>query len=121
MTRDELWMQMWQQYMDFLHKNKRRPSKYYPEERKLVNWMKHNRKSRNQGTFLPKREDRFSQLLEEAKKYQRTNQHAYIYLNDTPPMRIRPFLDVDETDNLEGGNIEGLNNVETNNIEERIK
>ena len=32
---------MWQQYMDFLHENKRRPSKYKPEERDLVNWAKH--------------------------------------------------------------------------------
>ena len=100
MTRDEQWMQMWQRYMDFLHKNKRRPSKYYPEEYQLVNWIKHNRKARNQGKFPERREELFCKLLEEAKKYQRTNQHAYIFLNETPPLRIRPMLD-EEDENLD--------------------
>lgn len=85
MTRDEQWLQMWQQYMNFLHRNRRRPSKYYPEESKLVNWLKHNRKARNKGIFPSRREELFSKLLEEARKYQRTNQHAYIFLNGTPP------------------------------------
>lgn len=44
MTHDERWMSMWQSYMDFMKENGRRPSKYKPEERTLVNWLKHNRK-----------------------------------------------------------------------------
>ena len=59
MTQDQRWIMMWQKYMDFLHNNKRRPSKYQPEERDLVNWAN-------------------DQLVAEAEKYQRVNQHQYV-------------------------------------------
>ena len=69
---------MWQKYMDFLHNNKRRPSKYQPEERDLVNWAKHNRKLVNKGVLKADRKTRFDQLVAEAEKYQRVNQHQYV-------------------------------------------
>lgn len=77
MTQDERWLLMWQEYMDFLLKNKRRPSKYNDEERVLVNWMKHNRKVRNQDKMPPKRMEKFLELMAVATKYQRVNQHQY--------------------------------------------
>lgn len=88
MTQDERWLHMWQQYMDFLHENKRRPSKYKPEERDLVNWAKHNRKLINQGKFQPSRMDKFDELKREAEKYQRVNQHQYVHnpADDEAPM-----------------------------------
>ncbi len=92
MTFDEQWMQMWHQYMEFLRINKRRPSKYYPEERYLVNWVKYNRKQRNKNKLLPGREEKFAQLLEQAKKYQRINSSTYAYLDETPPVVVRPLL-----------------------------
>ena len=42
MTRDERWNQMWDAVMLFLKENKRRPSKYKPEEHDLRNWVKYN-------------------------------------------------------------------------------
>ena len=92
MTFDEQWMQMWHQYMEFLRINKRRPSKYYPEERYLVNWVKYNRKQRNKNKLLPGREEKFAQLLEQAKKYQRINSSTYAYLDEAPPVVVRPLL-----------------------------
>ena len=78
MTQDQRWIMMWQKYMDFLHNNKRRPSKYQPEERDLVNWAKHNRKLVNKGVLKADRKTRFDQLVAEAEKYQRVNQHQYV-------------------------------------------
>ena len=78
MTQDQRWIMMWQKYMDFLHNNKRRPSKYQPEERDLVNWAKHNRKLVNKGVLKADRKARFDQLVAEAEKYQRVNQHQYV-------------------------------------------
>lgn len=78
MTHEQRWMMMWQMYMDFLHNNKRRPSKYQPEERDLVNWAKHNRKLVNKGELKDDRKARFDQLVAEAEKYQRVNQHQYV-------------------------------------------
>ena len=78
MTQDQRWTMMWQKYMDFLHNNKRRPSKYQPEERDLVNWAKHNRKLVNKGVLKADRKTRFDQLVAEAEKYQRVNQHQYV-------------------------------------------
>ena len=78
MTQDQRWTMMWQMYMDFLHDHKRRPSKYQPEERDLVNWAKHNRKLVNKGELKADRKARFDQLVAEAEKYQRVNQHQYV-------------------------------------------
>lgn len=78
MTQDERWLQMWQQYMDFMDEHKRRPSKYYLEEHKLYNWSKHNRKLINQNKFPQSRIDRYIELKTKEKKFQRINQHSYI-------------------------------------------
>ena len=78
MSQDEQWLDMWWKYMDFMRKNKRRPSKYKPEERFLVNWAKHNRKLINKGQFQPSRMKKFMELKHEAEKYQRVNQYMYV-------------------------------------------
>lgn len=49
MTQEEHWQTMFDAYMKFMKDNKRCPSKYKPEDRKLVNWLKYNRKMRNKG------------------------------------------------------------------------
>ena len=64
--------------MDFMRKNKRRPSKYKPEEHFLVNWAKHNRKLINKGQLQPSRMKKFMELKHEAEKYQRVNQYMYV-------------------------------------------
>lgn len=78
MTQDERWNKMWKAYMGYLERNRRRPSKYKPRDMKLVNWLKHNRKLVNKGTFPESRKEKFDILLAEAAKYQRKNQNVYV-------------------------------------------
>lgn len=89
MKQEERWLNMWQKYMDFMHENKRTPSKYDPDEKSLVNWVKHTRKLRNQGKMQESRKEKFAQLLDEAKKYQRVNQYVYVGGGITKDFRER--------------------------------
>ena len=49
MTQDERWLHQWQTIMDFMEANKRRPSKFVDEERRMRNWWKHQQKLLNAG------------------------------------------------------------------------
>lgn len=74
---DRKWHSMWQAYMDFMNANKRRPSKYYPDERTLYNWYKHCRKQINKGEMPQERMRAFRELINVAMKYHRLNQYSY--------------------------------------------
>ena len=75
MTQDELWLNKWQEAIDFLETNHRRPSKFVPEERDMRNWWKHNKKLMNAGTMKEDRVVLFNQLLELGEKYRHVNQY----------------------------------------------
>ena len=64
MTRDERWDQMWDAVMLFLKENKRRPSKYKPEE--------HDLRMRS-GQMPANRLERMQQLLDEGERLRRVN------------------------------------------------
>ena len=49
MTQDELWLAKWQDAIDFLETNHRKPSKSIPEECNMRSWRKHNKKLMNAG------------------------------------------------------------------------
>lgn len=75
MTQDERWLAQWKEVTDFMEANKRRPSKYNPEERyKYCNWIKHNKKLLNAGKLKESRVEMFEKLLEMGEKYKRVNQ-----------------------------------------------
>lgn len=78
MTREENWLRMWREYMDFVRDHRRRPSKYYPEERDLHNWFKRSKKMLNQGRMPEERIPKFNALLAEAHEFQRLNQYSYV-------------------------------------------
>ena len=78
MKQDDLWNLKWQAYMDYMDRNKRRPSKHHAEDMVLFNWFKHSKKLLNQGKLQEDRIAKFKQLLGEAKDYQRINQHDYV-------------------------------------------
>ena len=61
---------MWQAYMDFMERNKRRPSKYYSEDKALYNWCKHSRKLMNNGKLPSERVQLFRILMDTAKNLQ---------------------------------------------------
>ena len=75
MDQDELWLTKWQEAMDFLRTNMRRPSKYVPEERNMLNWWKHNKKLLNSGDLKPERLELFKQLLALGEQYTHVNQY----------------------------------------------
>lgn len=77
MTFDEIWLLNWHDYMSYLETNKRRPSKYHVEDKRLVNWLKYNRKLFNKNKLDESRKEKLNILLAEADKYRRVNQHCY--------------------------------------------
>lgn len=56
--------------------NKRRPSKYDPEERNAWNWLRHTQKQFGAGELKTERVELFKKLLELGEQYRRVNQYA---------------------------------------------
>lgn len=75
MTQDEKWLANWREVMDFMESNKRRPSKFIPEERGMRNWWKHQQKLVNAGELKEDRVELFKELLEVGEKYRHKNQY----------------------------------------------
>lgn len=73
MTQDERWKANWQEVMDFMETNKRRPSKYEDSERGMRNWWKQQQKLVNAGALKPERVELFNQLLEMGDRYRHVN------------------------------------------------
>ena len=69
-------MANWQEVMDFMMANKRRPSKFVDEERGLRNWWKHQQKLVNAGELKPERMEMFKKLLELGEKFKHVNQYV---------------------------------------------
>lgn len=76
MTQDERWMAKYEEVKRFVEDNKRNPSKYVPEERTLVNWIKQQRKLVNKGELNHVRVEMFERLLSLWERYKRVNQYA---------------------------------------------
>lgn len=49
MTQDERWMARFEEVKAFIEKNHRNPSKYNPEERLMIHFLKRNKKLINAG------------------------------------------------------------------------
>lgn len=76
MTQNEAWMTKYNEIVEFIEREHRNPSKYYPEERgRYLNWMKHNRKVMNAGALKPERVEKFRKLLEMMEQHRRKNQY----------------------------------------------
>ena len=75
MTQDERWLSQWQEIIDFMETEKRRPSKFAPEERGMRNWWKHQQKLLNAGELRAERVPLFRQLLEIGEQYRHKNQY----------------------------------------------
>ena len=75
MPKDELWLAKWQEAIDFLETNHRKPSKFMPEERNMRSCGKHNKKLMNAGDLKPERVELFKQLLALGEKYRHVNQY----------------------------------------------
>jgi hypothetical protein len=74
MTQDERWMTRYNEVKNFIESNHRNPSKYNPEERLMVHFLKRGRKMLNAGELAEPRFSQFLELLELSKRYRRVNQ-----------------------------------------------
>ena len=75
MTQDEKWQIQYEQMMEFMEANRRRPSKHRIEEHDLLNWFKHTKKMIAKGGYSPDRLEKFAKLMDVANKYRRKNQY----------------------------------------------
>ncbi len=66
----------YKEVVTFIKINKRNPSKYAPEEKLLVHFMKRGRKMLNAGELAEPRFSQFLKLLELCEKYKRKNQYV---------------------------------------------
>ncbi len=76
MTQDERWMVRYNEVKAFIETNHRNPSKYYPEEKLMVHFLKRGRKLINAGELAEPRLGMFKELLAMCEKYKHVNQYA---------------------------------------------
>lgn len=76
MTQEERWQANCDAVTAFIKDNKRRPSKYNPEERNLWNWLRHTQKQMGAGELKEERVGKFEKLLELCEQYRRVNQYV---------------------------------------------
>ena len=77
MTRDENWDAQYDAFISFVRANERKPSKYKLEDRKMLYWLKYNKRRWKAGKMDQQQKQRFEELLLLLEKYRRVNQYAY--------------------------------------------
>ena len=75
MDHDTRWLTRYNEVKSFIETNHRNPSKYYPEEKLMVHFLKRGRKLMNAGELQEPRLGMFKELLELSEKYRRKNQY----------------------------------------------
>ena len=75
MTQDERWLVRYNEVKSFIEENHRNPSKYNPEEKLLVHFLKRGRKLMNAGELQEPRLSMFKELLALSERYRRKNQY----------------------------------------------
>lgn len=74
MTQEERWIKRYEEVVEFIEENKRRPSKHKIEERNQWNWLRHNQKLYNAGELRTDRIEAFKRLLELCEENRHVNQ-----------------------------------------------
>jgi len=86
---DEAWNRHYDEVMDFMRENRRRPSKHNVEDHRMLNWIKYNKKMIAKGVLPEYRLEKFNRLLALADKYRRYNATTYARdIDDTPVMDL---------------------------------
>lgn len=75
MTQDERWQLRYNEVKSFIEREHRNPSKYAPEERLMVHFLKRGRKMLNAGEMTEPRFSQFIELLELSNRYKHKNQY----------------------------------------------
>lgn len=76
MTQDERWLSRYNEVKAFIERERRNPSKYYPEEKLMVHFLKRNRKLINAVELKEPRLSKFKELLALVEEHKRKNQYA---------------------------------------------
>lgn len=76
MTQEERWNIRYEEVKTFIETNKRNPSKYTPEERLMIHFLKRGRKLMNANELQEPRLSKFKELLELIEIYKRKNQYV---------------------------------------------
>lgn len=76
MAQDERWNIRYEEVKAFIENNKRRPSKYVPEERNAWNWLRHAQKQYNSGELKTERVKDFGKLMRLCEEYRHVNQYV---------------------------------------------
>lgn len=75
MTQEERWKARYNEVKAFVENNKRRPSKYTPEERNAWNWLRHTQKQYGSGELKAERVEMFERLMELCEENRHVNQY----------------------------------------------
>lgn len=75
MTQDERWQSRYDEVKAFIEANHRNPSKYAPEEKLMVHFLKRGRKQMNAGELKEPRLNFFKELMELSGQYKHINQY----------------------------------------------
>ena len=75
MTQDERWMTRYKEVVSFIGTNHRNPSKYAPDEKLMIHFLKRGRKLLNAGELKEPRLGMFKELLIMSEHYKRKNQY----------------------------------------------
>lgn len=75
MTQDERWVIRYNGVMEFMEREHRKPSKYYPEEKLIFHFIHHNENLYNAGALKAERIEAFEKLLALCEEYKRVNQY----------------------------------------------
>ena len=75
MTQEERWNIRYEEVKNFIRNNKRNPSKYNPDERLMVHFLKRGRKMLNAGELKEPRLTLFKELLALSEQYKHKNQY----------------------------------------------
>ena len=76
MTQDEKWLTRYNEVKSFIEANHRNPSKYAPEEKLMVHFLKRGRKLMNAGELKLERVLKFKELLALMEENKRVNQYV---------------------------------------------
>lgn len=74
MRQEERWLIKYNEVMEFIEREHRKPSKYYPEEKLMFHFIHHNKKLYNAGDLKADRLEKFEKLLERGEELRRMNQ-----------------------------------------------
>lgn len=85
MKQDDKWSAHYQEVMEFMDRKRRRPSKNFPEDRNMLNWIKYNKKRMSSGKMEEERRQLFEELLKKADDFRRLNQYVYGHPNCENP------------------------------------